>query len=101
MLIEGLPVVIFLVLLCSVVLVGVRCRGVALRQQGPITRSIWCPLHDRTMTATLQEEAWDGKRLDVLRCSAFPPSAAVVCGKPCLRLTRRPRSAPASSLPVF
>jgi hypothetical protein len=98
---EGLPVIVFLVLVCSLVLFGVRCRGVAGRRHGPVSRSIWCPLQDRTLTATVVEEPWDGKRLDVLECSVLPPSAAVLCEKPCLRLTRRPRPSPSSGLPVF
>ena len=95
---SDLPVIVYLALLGAVVLLVLRCRGImrgAIRRVG---RTVWCPVHDRDFEATLQEETWDGRRVDVEECSAFSPSTAVTCGKACLRLTRRPRPAPASGI---
>jgi hypothetical protein len=101
MLIGNLPVVVYLALLAAVVLLVVRARGLmrGLSRRG--TRTVWCPVHDRALTATLEEEVWDGRRVDVDECSAFSPPTAVTCGKACLRLTERPRPATASTLPLF
>lgn len=71
-------------------------RGVSQR----VTRTVWCPLHDRPLSATLEEARWDGHRIDVEQCSAFSPPTAVRCGKGCLRLTGRPRPAAVSSIPM-
>jgi hypothetical protein len=57
-------------------------------------RKVWCPMHDRTFPAELEEEVWDAKRVDVKRCDAFDPPEAVACGKACLRVTERPAPEP-------
>jgi hypothetical protein len=101
MLIGNLPVVVYLALLAVVVLLLVRARGLMRGARRWTTRRVWCPVHDRTLTATLEEEVWDGQRIDVSECSAFSPATAVTCGKACLRLTRRPQPATVSSLPLF
>jgi hypothetical protein len=101
MLTGDLPVIVYLALLCAFVLLAVRCRGVMRGLRRPVTQSVWCPVQDRHLTATLEEEVWDGARVDVRECSAFLPPTAVTCEKACLRLTRRPRAARASGLPVF
>jgi hypothetical protein len=56
----------------------------------PVSRSFWCPRRGAQVTAEFQEDVWDGRRLDVTRCSAFDPPTAVACDKVCLR-TRRLR----------
>jgi len=53
-------------------------------------RSFWCPFQDRNVTAELQEEAWDGRPVEVNRCSAFTPPTLITCEKPCLRLGKLP-----------
>ncbi len=101
MLIAGLPIVVYLALLTVLVLLVVRSRGLMRGVSRRITQTVWCPVHDRTLTATLDEEVWDGRRIDVTECSAFSPATAVTCGKACLRLTERPRPATVSSFPLF
>ena len=100
MLILHLPVVLYLVLLAVIVLFVARSRGLMLGASQRVTRSVWCPMQDRRLTATLEEEVWDGRRVDVEQCSAFSPPTAVTCAKGCLRLTKRPRPAPVSSIPL-
>lgn len=55
-----------------------------------VTRSFWCPIQGRNVTAEFQEAAWDGKLVEVNRCSAFSPLQAVPCEKVCLRLEKLP-----------
>jgi hypothetical protein len=62
-----------------------------------VTRSFWCPFRDRAVTAEFQEDAWDGRPLEVLLCTAFSPSTAVTCEKLCLHATKlRPAGTPAT-----
>ena len=51
-----------------------------------VTRSFWCRFRWEDVTAEFQEDAWNGRRVDVNRCSAFEPSSAITCDKVCLRL---------------
>lgn len=101
MLIGNLPIIVYLALLTAVVLLVVRARGLMRGVHRQVTRTVWCPVHDRKLAATLEEEVWDGRRIDVTECSAFSPATVVTCGKACLRLTERPRPATVSSLPLF
>ena len=101
MLIGDLPIVVYVALLAAIVLLVVRYRGLMRGVRRPATRTVWCPVHDRKLTATLEEEVWDGRRVEINQCSAFSPPTAVTCGKACLRLTQRPRPATASSLPLL
>ena len=101
MLIRGLPIIVYAALLAALVLPLVRHRGLMRGVRRRVTRTVWCPVHDRKLTATLEEEVWDGRRVDVNQCSAFSPPTAVTCGKACLRLTKRPRPATVSSLPLL
>jgi hypothetical protein len=55
-----------------------------------VTRSFWCPFRNRRVTAEFREDAWDGKRLEVTRCSAFDPPTAIDCERLCLGLKRLP-----------
>jgi hypothetical protein len=100
MLIGHLPVVLYLALLAAAVLLVLRHRGLMLGATRRATRTVWCPVRDRRLTATMQEELWDGRRVDVEECSAFSPPTAVTCGKACLRITARPRRAAASGAPL-
>jgi hypothetical protein len=101
MLIGQVPVIVYLVLLAAIVLLLVRRHGVMRGVSRRVTRSVWCPVRDRGMTATLQEDFWDGTRVEVEECSAFSPATAVTCEKACLRLTERPRAASASRVPLL
>ena len=95
------PVVVYLALLAVIVLFVVRHRGLMRGRTRPVAGPVWCPVQDRVLTAELEEEVWDGRRVDVVRCGAFSPETAVTCGKACLRLTERPRPATASSVPMI
>ncbi|MBI1845492.1 MAG: hypothetical protein HYR86_00780 [Candidatus Rokubacteria bacterium] len=56
----------------------------------PWTGHFWCPFKQRNVTVEFQEEAWDGKRVDLDSCSAFAPSTAVTCGRRCLDVETLP-----------
>ena len=58
-----------------------------------VTRSFFCPVRGRYVTAEFQEEAWDGERLEVNTCTAFTPPTAVTCEKICVNLKKLPRVA--------
>jgi len=49
-----------------------------------VTRSFWCAVRGQNVTAEFQEAAWDGKPVEVTRCSAFSPPEAIACEKLCL-----------------
>jgi hypothetical protein len=57
-------------------------------------RSFWCPFEHRRVTVVFEENAIDGRRLAVFRCSAFAPSSAVTCDRGCLTLRRLQRTRP-------
>jgi hypothetical protein len=101
MLIGNVPIVVYLALLAVIVLLFVRHRGLMRGRTRPVARTVWCPVRDCRLTAELEEEFWDGRRVDVSRCSAFSPPTAVNCSKVCLRLTERPRPATASGIPLL
>ncbi len=53
-----------------------------------VTRAFWCPFRDRAVTAEFQEDAWDGRSLEVTQCSAFSPPTAITCEKRCLHVEK-------------
>lgn len=55
-----------------------------------VIESFWCPLKTQNVQVDFEIEAWDGRCVDVTRCSAFNPPTAVTCDKRC---TDRPRAA--------
>lgn len=55
-----------------------------------VIRSFRCPFLKRNVTAEFQEEAWDGRPVEVSRCTAFTPPTAITCEKLCLRLKKDP-----------
>ncbi|MBI3636751.1 MAG: hypothetical protein HY216_11185 [Candidatus Rokubacteria bacterium] len=55
-----------------------------------MTRAFHCPFRDRDVVATFLEDQWGGRPMDVERCSAFTPSTAIACEKPCLDLPSLP-----------
>ena len=101
MLIFGLPVIVYGALLAVIALLVVRRRGLMRGETRHVTRAVWCPVKDRTLSAQLEEEIWDGRRVDIDACLAFSPTTAVTCEKACLRLTERPRRARASGFPLL
>jgi hypothetical protein len=52
------------------------------------TRSFWCRLRKRNVSAEFQEDPWNPRRFDITRCTAFEPSSAITCDKDCLRLPK-------------
>lgn len=50
-----------------------------------------CPVKEQDVVTEFRESAWDGRRLDVERCSAFTPSDDVRCDKACQFLGRLPQ----------
>ncbi|MBI4638897.1 MAG: hypothetical protein HY727_21380 [Candidatus Rokubacteria bacterium] len=57
-----------------------------------VERTFWCPFRDLNVAAEFEEAAWDGKRFEVDRCTAFSPTSAVTCEKLCLHLAKLPSS---------
>jgi hypothetical protein len=56
----------------------------------PFTRAFRCPFRDEDVRVEFAERAWDGRRVDVCRCSAFAPPSAVTCDKGCVDLPALP-----------
>jgi hypothetical protein len=54
------------------------------------SRSFWCPFRARNVRVDFEETAWDARRVDVCRCSAFAPPTDVGCDKACLTLDAFP-----------
>ncbi len=53
-----------------------------------LMRSFWCPFRDSEVTAEFQEDAWNGKPLEVNQCSVFSPPTAITCEKLCVHLEK-------------
>jgi hypothetical protein len=51
-----------------------------------------CPIKEQDVATEFRESAWDGRRLDVERCSAFTPPDDVRCDKACQLLGRLPQA---------
>lgn len=77
-------IVIALALATALVLLSVVTVGALRGVTRAVTRSFWCPFLDRNVTAEFKEEAWDGKPVEVNRCTAFSPTTAITCKKLCL-----------------
>ncbi len=56
-----------------------------------VVRSFLCPFQGRDVTVEFEETVWNGRLVDVNRCSLFKPPTAVDCDKACANLKRRPR----------
>ena len=81
-------IIIVLALGTAVALLLVAVFGSLSGATRTVTRSFWCPFLYRRVTAEFQEEAWDGKPVEVNRCSAFTPPTAIACEKLCLHLEK-------------
>lgn len=68
------------IVLLLVYLLGPRLfRGTRL-----IMGALTCPSLHRRVTVRFRAVAWDGRLVDVERCSVFVPPTAVTCDKRCL-----------------
>lgn len=79
-------VIIGLALATAVALLLVIAYGPLRGVTRLVTRSFWCPFLKRDVTAEFQEEAWDGRPVEVMRCTAFTPPTAITCQRHCLGL---------------
>ncbi len=59
-----------------------------------VIRFLWCPFRERNVAVQFEEEAWDGRSVDVKQCTAFSPPTAVGCEKTCLHLKKLPPPKP-------
>lgn len=50
----------------------------------PATRSLTCPSRRERVAVRFRAAVWDGRLVDVERCSAFAPPTAIACDKRCL-----------------
>lgn len=88
----AIPWIIPGALAASLVLLAIRLLGPRLFP-GTLTwrYAFRCPASQQAVDADFRESMWDGRRLDVERCSAFTPAHDVRCDKACARLARLPR----------
>jgi hypothetical protein len=86
-----IPWIVPLALAAAVVLIVIRVLGPHLFR-GTLTwhYSFRCPGKREDVQADLRESVWDGRRLDVERCSAFSPPENVRCDKACTFLPQLP-----------
>jgi hypothetical protein len=70
----------------GVVLILIAIGGVGLLVSRLWRGRVWCPLQAREMEVEFRERGLPGWRraVAVERCSAFEPSTAVACARPCL-----------------
>ncbi|MBI2527956.1 MAG: hypothetical protein HYV93_18470 [Candidatus Rokubacteria bacterium] len=85
---SSVPLIIVLALATAGALALVAAFGGMPGVTRAATRSFWCPVQGRNVTAGFAEQVWDGKLISVNRCSAFTPSTAIGCDKACLRMKR-------------
>lgn len=52
--------------------------------------AFWCPFRGLNVRVHFKEAAWDGRLVDVERCTAFAPPTDVGCGKACTELPKLP-----------
>ncbi len=88
----SIPWIIPGALAAALVLLAVRAFGPRLFA-GMLTwrYAFRCPFKAQNVNAEFQETVWDGRRLDVERCSAFTPPESVSCNKACTLFARFPR----------
>ena len=86
------PWIVPVALAAAVVLFAIRLLGPHLFR-GTLTwrYSFRCPGKPQDVEADFRESEWDGRHLDVERCSAFTPPEDVRCNKACAFLARLPR----------
>jgi hypothetical protein len=95
------PWIVPFALAAAVVLLVIRWLGPQLFHSTLTWRySFRCPGKAQDVDADFRESMWDGRRLDVERCSAFTPSEDVRCNKACAFLARLPRQEARESVPA-
>ena len=87
-----IPWMVPIALAAAVALLVIRALGPHLFR-GTLTwrYAFRCPADQRPVDADFRESLWDGRRLDVERCSVFTPPEDVRCNKACAFLARLPR----------
>lgn len=69
----------------GILLLGVLARGRRwFRGTRRVPEAFWCPFREREAGVEFEITAWDGRRVDVSRCTLFTPPTAVTCEKRCL-----------------
>ena len=58
-----------------------------------VPRAFWCPFTWQWVTVDFVGDAWDGRPLDVARCSAWSRDTALACKQLCLHLEHSPVAA--------
>ena len=86
----GGSIIIVLALMTALALLVIIAVGALPGAVRTVRRSFWCPFLDRNVTADFREQAWDGRRVEVDRCTAFSPATAIACEKLCLGLKKFP-----------
>src|SRR5262245_29152142 len=83
------PWSLLVVLTVAIGLLVIRRAGPrGFRGTRPVRGALWCPAHARDMGVDMRVAAWDGRPVEIERCSAFGPDGAVSCEKACLELDR-------------
>jgi hypothetical protein len=54
-----------------------------------VHEAFWCPFRRQDVLVDVRITAWDAKRIEVDRCTAFEPPTSVTCDKACLGATER------------
>ena len=76
---------LFFVLAVVALLVAMLAVGPRLfRGTRAVATGLWCPFRRQDVDIVFRVEAWEGRRVDVERCSAFSPPTSVTCDKGCL-----------------
>jgi hypothetical protein len=85
------PWIVPVALAAAIALVVIRVLGPHLFRGSLTWRySFRCPGKGQDVAADFRESVWDGRRLDVERCTAFSPPEDVRCNKACTFLPRLP-----------
>jgi hypothetical protein len=87
-----IPWIIPAALAAALVLLFIRAFGPRLFPGTLLARYAFrCPVKAQDVAAEFRESVWDGRRLDVERCTAFTPPEDVRCDKACRLLDRLPQ----------
>lgn len=89
----GIPesVLIFAALTIVLGVVLLAAAGLLPKATRTVARVFWCPFRRTDVTVQFEEDSiGHGRYLGVKSCTAFAPTSAVTCGKPCLYLGSLP-----------
>ncbi len=88
----AIPWIVPAALAAAVILLVIRALGPRLFRRTLTWRYAFrCPVKERDVATEFRESEWDGRRLDVERCSAFDPPEDVRCDKACQFFARLPQ----------